>query len=96
MPRSETQQRWYPTKQQIATDPEKVIRQVLAQHYALQDAHNALLAKVNGPSAQEASSSGGPTDTRICGLLVAPIDVKSLADGTKLTYVKAQGQFVFK
>jgi hypothetical protein len=94
------QSRWYPTTQQLK-DPsalERSFRQLLEQHYALQDAHDALVAKVNAPVSKPTGPppGSGPTDTQICGLFVAPIDANSLADGTKLTYVKAQGQFVFK
>ena len=100
MPPSEKLQRWYPTTQQLK-DPsslERSFRQLLDQHYALQDAHNELLAKVNAPTNKPKGPppGSGPTDTQICGLYVAPIDTRSLADGTKLTYVKAAGNFQFK
>jgi len=94
------QSRWYPTTAQLK-DPsslERTMRQVLEQHYALQDRYDALAAKVNAPTtAPQGPPPGcGPTDSQICGLFVAPVDPKALADGAKLTWTKATGNFVFK
>ena len=92
--------RWYPTREQLAPENlERTLRQVLKQHYDLQDRYDALAAKVNAPAtaAPKGPPPGcGPTDTQLLGLRVAPVDTTTLADGVKLTWVKAQGQFVFK
>jgi hypothetical protein len=97
-------QRWFPTRQQLKDtdkDPgalERAFRQLLTQHYALQDQVNLMRVNGHGPIA---SSTGpppgcGPTDTMILGLRVAPVDVQTLADGTKLTWVKKDGNFQVK
>jgi len=92
--------RWYPTEQQLGTpkDVHTAFWQLLEQHYALQDRYDALAAKVNAPTtAPQGPPPGcGPTDSQICGLFVAPVDPKALADGAKLTWTKATGNFVFK
>jgi hypothetical protein len=95
--------RWYPSADQLR-DPQAVehsFRQLLDQHYRLQDAHSALLARVNSLPSQESPSEGpppgsGPSDSMLLGLRVAPIDTNTLADGTKLTFVKSQGHLEFK
>jgi len=99
MPLSETIQRWYPTTQQLK-DPsslERSFRQLLDQHYALQDAHDELLAKVNAPTdkLKGPPPGSGPTDTQICGLYVAPIDTRTLADGAALKFSKKNGNLAF-
>lgn len=118
-PRSnaDAQQRWYPTGDQVkdADSIQRTLKQVLDQHYALQDQYSALKASHEGTTQATKSSatasatasprtqitkgssamSGGPTNTTICGLPVEPIDVQTLADGTKLTFVKSQGIFKF-
>lgn len=97
MPRSETLQRWYPTKQQVTADPEKVIREVLRQHYDLLDRHEALLRQVHAPATKPTGPppGSGPTDTMLCGLLVEPVDSRTLANGATLKWVAADGRFKF-
>lgn len=94
-------QRWYPTVDQLK-DPartESAFRQLLDQHYALLDKVNGMAAaskaEKDKPAPKGPPPGCGPTDTQICGLRVAPVDVQSLADGTKLTYVKKNGNFQF-
>jgi hypothetical protein len=91
--------RWYPTAQQLK-DPqatESAFRQLLQQHYALQDRFDALHAQVNAPAIVTGPLPGhGPSDTMLCGLYVQPVDTASLADGTKLTYSAENGNFLFK
>lgn len=93
-------QRWYPSKEQLK-DPDAVersFRQLLTQHYDLQDRFAALHAKVHGSASapQGPPPGSGPTDSMILGLRVAPVDTQTLADGTKLTWVKKDGNFQFK
>ena len=99
MRQSDKQQRWYPSKDQLK-DPsalERTLRQVLAQHYDLQDRHAALLAKVNAPASKPTGPppGSGPTDTMLCGLRVAPVDSRALANGATLKWVAADGRFKF-
>jgi hypothetical protein len=98
MPQSN--QRWYPTKQQLSNpvELERTLRQVLKQHYDLQDAHRTLLAQVNAPAHAKPKGpppGSGPVDTQICGLFVAPIDPATLTNGALLRYDKANGNFKF-
>lgn len=92
--------RWYPSTEQLK-DPRDVaaaFKQLLDQHYALQDAHAALQAKMAAPSAAAPAGpppGSGPTDSQLLGLHVAPIDTQSLADGATLKFVKASGNFQF-
>ena len=93
--------RWYPSKAQLG-DPaamERAMRQLLNQHYALQDKHDALLARVNsmGQSGERGPfpAGSGPTDTILLGLHVGPADTSTLANGATLKYVKASGNFQF-
>jgi len=96
-PRSDS--RWYPTVSQLK-DPqatERAFRQLLQQHYALQDRFDALHKQVNAPQEQKGPLPGhGPSDTQILGLNVLPIDTQSIADGVKLTWVQKDGNFQFK
>jgi hypothetical protein len=98
--------RWYPTKSQL-TDIDathRTLKQVLDQFYALQDSHDALQKQVAGmaSAASPASTStgspfppgSGPSDTKILGLNVAPIDTETLANGATLKFNKAGGNFV--
>jgi len=88
--------RWFPTQIQLS-DPkslERSFRQLLEQHYALVDRHEALSKQV--PAATGIQPGHGPSDTMVCGLFVQPVDSQTLADGTKLTYEKKSGSFVFK
>jgi hypothetical protein len=96
---SEKLQRWFPSHEQLK-DPvatERAFREVLTQHYALVDRFNALHQKVNAPVSQrsEPPPGSGPSDSMLLGLRVAPIDTSTLADGTKLTWVKKEGVFKF-
>ncbi len=93
-------QRWYPSVEQLK-DPkavERSFRQLLTQHYDLQDRFVALHTRVNAivdskPSGPPPGS--GPTDTMLLGLRVAPTDVQSLANGAVLTFSKKDGNFRF-
>jgi hypothetical protein len=95
---------WYPTESQLK-DPaatHRALKQVLDQFYALQDqhdalkaSHTALLAKSNAKTEGPPPGSG-PTDTQLCGLRVAPVDVNSLANGATLKFNKASGNFSFQ
>ena len=94
--------RWYPNSNQITT-PEQMLttlRQVLNQHYALTDQVNALSAKPAADAPASAKPSGpppgcGPADSQICGLRVAPVDTKALANGATLKFNKNSGNFEF-
>lgn len=95
---------WYPKEDQLH-DPSKVansFRVMLDQFYALQDkldslqgSHDALAAKVNTPSSGPPPGSG-PTDSKICGLNVAPVDTSTLANGAALKYNSKTGNFSFQ
>ena len=90
-------QRWYPTKQQLR-DPDSVersFRQLLDQHYALQDKFDALQRQSTAPASSVFPPGSGPSDTVICGLHVAPVDTNSLANGATLKFVKKDGNFQF-
>jgi hypothetical protein len=99
MRQSKELQRWYPSPQQLKEPGglERAFRQVLAQHYDLQDQHAALLAKVNAPASKPTGPppGSGPTDTMLCGLRVAPVDSRALANGATLKWVAADGRFKF-
>ena len=78
-----------------------MMKQVLDLHYGLEDRMRALERRAKEPASptnkQGAPPPGcGPADTQILGLRVAPVDISTLADGTKLTWVKASGQFEMK
>ena len=93
--------RFYPTADKLANpkDIQAMLKQILDQHYALSDRFEAY-KKANPPQvpAQEGKVplGSGPVDTMLLGLRVAPIDAATLTDGTKLTWVKAAGNFQFK
>lgn len=97
-------ERWYPSKEQLK-DPEsleRTLRQVLHQHYTLQDQFAALQRdQIKAPAASSTTSAGGPppgsgpTDTMLCGLHVAPVDTTKLANGATLKYSKVNGNFEF-
>jgi hypothetical protein len=91
------QSRWFPTRQQVTDDPERVVRQVLTQQYALADRHDALAAKVTTPPAKSTSPppGSGPIDTQICGLYVTPVDTKNLPAGSVPAYNPVSGQITF-
>lgn len=93
--------RWYPSIDQMK-DPEtsmRMMKQVLDLHYALEDKVTAMQSPKKGsvaPTKGAPPPGCGPADTQILGLRVAPVDVSTLADGTRLTWVKAQGHFEVK
>lgn len=93
--------RYYPTTDKLGSprDIRSVFKQVLDQHYRLVDAFEAY-KRDNPPKTAGANGTpplgSGPADTMLLGLRVAPVDTSTLADGTKLTYVKAAGHFEFK
>jgi hypothetical protein len=92
--------RWFPSKEQLK-DPvklERSFRQLLSQHYDLQDRFSALHAQVQDQSSKQSSGpppGSGPTDSMILGLRVAPVDVQTLADGAALKFSKKDGNFKF-
>lgn len=100
--------RWYPTRQQLR-DPvylERSFRQTLVQQYAMQDRLAKLEEQManqgqnrnQNPGTGSGSSfppGSGPADSMLLGLPVSPADTSTLVDGTKLTFVKAQGVFKF-
>lgn len=102
------QPRWFPTKSQLS-DPEaleRTLRQVLTQHYALQDKYDAL-AKSGGSGPEKSSApasapesafppGSGPSDTKLLGLNVEPVDVQTLADGATLKFNRTRGTFSFQ
>jgi hypothetical protein len=97
MSAADTNNRWYPTPDQVK-DPaalERTLRQILKQHYDLQDRHNDLLRKVNAAPASSSSTASGPSNTKLCGLPVSPVDTESLADGATLKFDKKNGNFKF-
>ena len=95
-----TTQKWYPTKQQLS-DPDAVersFRQLLKQHYDLQDRFDAMATaqtkqaeKPKGPP-----PGSGPTDTQLCGLYVQPVNPQTMANGATLKWNKATGNFSFQ
>ena len=92
--------RWFPSSKQLQ-DPkalEKSFRQLLTQHYDLQDRFNRMQKEKDKPKVDDGTPppGSGPTDTQICGIRVHPVDTQILADGAKLTYVKASGIFKFQ
>jgi hypothetical protein len=94
-------QRWFPSKQQLSPEKlEQTLRQVLTQHYALQDKFDALHAQVNAPSPSATGRTGpppgsGPSDTMLLGLRVVPVDTQTLANGATLKFNKVNGNFSF-
>lgn len=101
MPKAQSSGRWYPTPDKLSKpeDIRATLKQVLDQHYALADRFEAY-RKENPPQAPAQKGAfppgSGPSDTVLLGLRVVPVDSATLADGTKLTYVKAAGNFQFK
>lgn len=91
--------RWFPTTQQLK-DPEaleRAFRQVLTQHYALQDSMAA--AAKSGGKEQAGSSpaeANGPSTTKLLGLNVEPVDTQTLANGATLKYNASRGTFSFQ
>jgi hypothetical protein len=99
------QQRWYPSKQQLGTPEatERSFRQLLEQHYNLQDQVAAMREEMAKPkttapttgSATAPPPGCGPADTQLLGLRVVPVDTQSLANGATLKFNKAGNNFQF-
>jgi hypothetical protein len=87
-------ERWYPTRDSLkdAAGLERSFRQLLTQHYALQDRLESMQSQQQAPAQTSAS---GPIDTKLLGLRVQPVDVKTLADGATLKWDRASGTFKF-
>lgn len=97
--------RWFPTVTQLS-DPaavERSFRQILTQHYELQDRFaelHATMTKAAGPAAAPGPEARegpapGPATQQLLGLPVGPIDVNSLANGATLRYDKTRRMFIF-
>jgi hypothetical protein len=94
-------QRWYPTPSQLKPEQlERTIRQMLQQHYDLQDQLDAAREQLARPQLEPAKTTGstgnGPADTKFLGLHVEPVDVASMANGATLKFNKARGTFSFQ
>jgi hypothetical protein len=87
-------QRWYPVSSDLKdlAGVERSFRQLLTQHYALQDRLETMQSEQQAPAQASAS---GPIDTKLLGLRVQPIDTKTLADGATLKWDRASGTFKF-
>jgi hypothetical protein len=94
------QSRWYPTTAQLG-DPsslERAFRQTLKQQYEHADSLAAVAGKVNAPAPAApaaAPETNGPTNTKMLGLNVTPIDTNSTPLGSIPTYVPSSGQITF-
>jgi hypothetical protein len=87
-------ERWYPVSTDFkdAAGLERSFRQLLTQHYALQDRLESMQSQQQAPTQASAS---GPVDTKLLGLRVQPIDTQTLADGATLKWDRASGTFKF-
>lgn len=93
---------YYPTESELS-DPRSirsVLQQVLQQHYALRDSHAQLQQDLAAAKQQISALTSTPApmgaiNSKMLGLPIQPVDTNTLADGTKLTYVKATGNFQF-
>lgn len=95
-------QRFFPPN----TPENRHLRFAFEQLYALHDEHQktkealaasqaqvkTLTEKLSGPF----PPGTGPSDSVMLGIPVLAVDSSALADGTKLTFDKAQGRLVFK
>lgn len=100
-----TNSRWFPSKSQLR-DPEeaeRAFRQMLTQHYALQQQVDELKAQLaasqSASAAAPASGSppgSGPADTQLLGLRVLPIDSSQLPNGATLKWNAATKNFSFQ
>jgi len=97
--------RWFPTGHQVREEGgalERTLRQVLTQHYALQDKVDGM-EKAQATSAKSAAGGKagpfppgcGPADTYVLGLPVTPVDVQTLTNGVSLKYDAKQRCFTF-
>jgi hypothetical protein len=89
--------RFYPTLPQVSTPEalERTFRQTLTQQYTLTDRHDALAAKVNAPAASAPPTPNGPTNTKLLGLNVTPIDTNSTPYGSVPAFNPTSGQITF-
>ena len=87
--------RWYPSTNQLAKpdDLERSVRQILKQHYDLEDRVDQI-ASIPA-QASPSPSTQGPSTTKLLGLNVEPVDTSTLADGATLKYSKARGTLFF-
>ena len=87
--------RWFPNVGELDTPAklERAIRQVLEQQYAVADRMTKVEARPPDPQAEAAQ---GPTNTKLCGLDVEPVDTQTLANGATLKYNSARGTFSFQ
>ena len=94
--------RWYPSSDQLK-DPAttaRAMKQVLDQFYSLQDRHDKLQTahtelKDKVGAGASTGASGGPANSMLCGLRVAPVDSSTLANGATLKFNKLNGHFEF-
>lgn len=95
--------RWYPSATQFkdSAATEQAFRRLLDMHYDLMESHTVLREQMAAPDAAAGKPSSGsppgsgPTDSRILGLPVAPVDIQTLADGATLKFSKKGGNFSF-
>lgn len=89
--------RYFPTTDKLDSPRNllSVFQQVLTQHYKLRDDFDKYRSEHPAKKEEGPSPGGGPTDTKICGLFVTPIDVATLADGATLKFDKKNGTFHF-
>jgi hypothetical protein len=90
--------RWFPTSGQLK-DPdslERALRQVLTQHYALQDKFDALQKAHSETPPAPSEIPNGPSNTKVCGLPVEPVDTQTMANGATLKFNKTRGTFSFQ
>lgn len=92
---------WYPSHAQLDT-PQKLevaFRQVLEKVYSgrrdLDTLHETVKAMPAMAGTKASQVPTGAAVTNILGLPISPSDTTQLADGTKLTYVKATRSFKF-
>jgi hypothetical protein len=85
-------ERWYPVSSDLkdAKGIEHSFRQLLTQHYELQDKFDTMQKQQAQAPAQ---GGNGPIDTKLLGLNVTPIDTQQLANGATLKWNKLKGAF---
>jgi hypothetical protein len=98
---TEQKSRWYPTSLQLK-DPEwteRSFRQMLKQHYDLQDQVSAMREQMASDGRRTGKKGpppgSGPADSMLLGLRVSPVDTSTLADGATLKFSKANGNLEF-
>jgi hypothetical protein len=97
---AESQERWYPTINQLGDAPslERAFREVLRLHYQTVDQLNELRSSMKTPTGGGAGPGAAVNTaaiTNLLGLPVQPSDTTTLADGATLKYVKATRSFKF-